>query len=203
MTVVLHPRVQILGSWYYLCGRLMTKRPFASGIEDAPEWTLSGAVYTVRNPPVHLRDVLFMPWVLPIPTLRANGQCDIELVAQVGKDISDVICATMPGTGNPRYVGTIRYTVVVKRQRDYHSRSVHIGEILKTDDPTAFLIRLHAMPMLMAEPTGDGKITPIMVLIGENPTRAYADDKYQRSIEKKRKEAVESPIVNAGFRRLR
>jgi hypothetical protein len=201
MTVILHPLVKIVGRSYYLCGRIMTKRQFDSGIEGAPEWTLSGAVYTVRNPPVHLHDVVFIPWVLPIPTLRADGCSDIELVAQISKDTSEVLSATIPNIGTPRYIGAINYTVIVKRRSDWHSKSVHIGEILSTSNPQSFIIRLHAMPFLMAEPDGlTGRVTPIMALIGERPRWAWAKRKTEAAKQKKADDAVNMAITNAGHK---
>jgi hypothetical protein len=200
MTVTLHPEVRIRGSIFYLCGRLMTKRHFDPGIEGAPEWTLSGAVYTTRNPIVTLHDVVFIPWVLPIPSLRADGTSDIELVAQVAKDVADAMVSVLPDVAYPRYLGEIRYSVIVQRKTECHARHVHIGEILKTDDPRTFVIRLHALPFLVAEPCGEGVITPIMAFVGEIPRKMFATAKYRAKVEKKRKEAQDGSIIHAGSR---
>jgi hypothetical protein len=203
MTVKLRPMVKIMGMSYYLCGRMLTKRQFACGIEGAPEWTLSGAVYCIRNPPTSIRDMTFIPWVLPIPTLRSDGCSDIEIIAQVGKDISDVLSQNVPPTSNIRYVGAIRYSVLIKRQSDWHARSVHIGEILRTDDPCSFVIRLHAMPFLLAEPDGvTGRIIPIMALVADVPTKIYAQSTYYRSQKNKSKEAQDGQIIGAAGKQL-
>jgi len=179
---------------------MLAKRPYDSGIKDAPEWNLCGAVYCMVNPPVNIRHMVFMPWLLPIPTLRSDGNSDIEILAQVTTDIGAVIDTTGFQGKNytPASLGSIRYTVLVERQTGWHARSIHIGELRRTPIENTYMIRLHTMPFVMVAPSPMGRYTPVMALTAEAWSPG-AEAKSRNARERNEKLASGAAIVNATF----
>jgi len=161
--------VRLYDQTYWLCGRLVHKVERDLGYKEIQSWQLCGGVYSKRDPPLHIRDMVFVPWIIPIPVIQHDGSVDIQIVAQVAKDVANVITATEAPKANPKYKGEIRYTLSTKRRIGYIRNSIHLGEIYSTSIDGEFLITLHSIPFLLVEPDGVGHIHPIMVLMAQAP----------------------------------
>lgn len=171
--------VNLFGRMYWLSGRLLYQIHDTRGF-DLDRWQLCGGVYTSKETPTTLRDIVFVPWVLPIPVVSPEGATSLELVAQVGRQVEEIINKVASHFDNASYKGEIRYTLSTKRRVGYIRRNIHIGELYSTPIPREFVIRLHAMPLMLAEPDTLGHIHPVLVLTAQPPLSAIRFAKRKR-----------------------
>lgn len=166
-----------------------------TGMEELTGWHVCGAVYCTRNPPVSIRDIAMVPYYMPMPSIDQLGCIYIEMVAQVGVDIAESLLGTVPAETSQRYVAELRYTFALHRRHAIVNKTMHVGEILATDNKQEFVVRLVNIPPVIAQADSIGHIHPFMLLIPQNPV--WTSDRLRRldKMRKRMKDQSEQRII--------
>ena len=191
------------GEVYKLDGRLMAKLPKNTGVEGLQGWVTCGGVYRVPNLDyvVNINQVLFVPWLLPPPEIAPDGRVAIELVAQIGKDLSLKVDKFDRAGRRGNYVGELSIVCIFRRkgknkikgQNYLVTRMQRFGEVYTTEFPQQLMLELTMMPFSVmyceSEHTAR-RFHTMFALRAVRPNRAIKRAKKQQRIEAAKKKRI-------------
>lgn len=195
MNVRVQKGVEIGGQLCYLCGRMLGRIHHTTGMDEVTDFQVCGGVYSNIEHPTVLRQLSFIPWAVPMPTIHANGTFEIDYYVQVGTDIAQIIHDA--GKARPsKCLATFEYNLCLRRKHGFVYKAVPLGDIYATDEHRQFIMRLWSLPYIIAEVNPTGVATPAAIWKASVPRSAMAAQRAKNAA------AVQSNrrILRAGLR---